>query len=385
MRRLHEFLVKNKDEILELTESKTLELAGTRASSAQLKRGLPIFFKQLLGILLLDRRTTAATREANEPALALAKDVQEEAALAESAGQHGVEMLRLGYTLSHVVHAYGAMCQSITELAQMKGFLIDAAGFHALNQCLDVAIAGAVTEFEKFRDSIEQNRENQHIGALTHEMRNALTSASISFQMIKAGGVGVVSNTGKVLEKSLSRMQKLIDQSLTEVRLKIDPEPHVERNYLLVIVDQILVTAEIEAQSKKQKIEVKIDPELTIEVDQHAFHSTLSNLIQNAIKFTRVNGKIQIRARVEGEKLIVEVEDECGGLSEENAPDLFNAFEQHNKNRTGLGLGLTIAKQAMKLNRGTIDVRNLAGKGCVFKIELPKSIEEKLSVLKTGT
>lgn len=53
--KLHEFLLKNQEEVLALTERKTLELAGTRPSSDQLKQGLPVFFNQLLGILLLQR------------------------------------------------------------------------------------------------------------------------------------------------------------------------------------------------------------------------------------------------------------------------------------------------------------------------------------------
>ena len=384
MNSLHDFLLKNKEELLALTEEKTLELAGDRASSDQLKQGLPIFFDQLLGILLMkkpavtqsaDDRSgaTKAANESDEPAIAIAQGKPEEAKVAEAAALHGTEMFRLGYTLSHVVHAYGAMCQAITELAGKKKFTIEVGGFHDLNQCLDVAIAGAVTEYQKIRDTEEKNREDKHLGSLTHEMRNALTSGMISFQMIKKGTVGVSGNTGIVLEKSLVRMQELIDRSLTEVRMRVDPELHVESSHLLAIVDQILVTAEVEAQSKKQIIAAKIDPSLVIEADQQAFYSALSNLIQNALKFTREGGTIQIRGSLYGEKIIVEVEDECGGLPPNADKELFKAFEQHNENRTGLGLGLTIAQRAIALNHGTIEVQNLKDKGCIFKITLPQS------------
>ena len=385
---LHDFLLKNKAEILDLTEEKTLELAGARASSDQLKQGLPIFFQQLLGILLLERPATTqhapskrgATKganEADEPAMAMAAGKPEEAEVAESAALHGIEMLRLGYTLSHVVHAYGAMCQSITEVAEKKNFHIDVSGFHDLNQCLDVAIAGAVTEYQKLRDTQETDREDKHLGFLTHEMRNALTSATISLQLIEKGSVGIAGSTGMVLAKSLKRMQELIDRSLTDIRLRVDPEVHMESGHLLVIADQILVTAGMEAQSKKQKIKLKIDPNLVIDADQQAFHSALSNLIQNAIKFTREGGTFQVRGSVDEEHVVVEVEDECGGLPPHTATDLFKAFAQKNENRTGLGLGLTIAQRAIELNHGTVEVRNLAGKGCVFKITLPKNSHEQ--------
>lgn len=363
-----------------------MDLAGALASSEQLKKGLPIFFGQLLHVLLLNRPALFETNEGNaaaiqgakdsdEVAIAVAADKPEEASVAESAAVHGTEMLRLGYTLSHVVHAYGAMCQSITELASQKKFLINVKGFHDLNKCLDVAIAGAVTEFQKLRDSQEKHRELKHLGFLAHEMRNALTSATISLQIIKRGTVGVSGNTGQVLERSLARMQELIDRSLTDIRLRVDPEIHAESIPLLAIVDQIIVTAEVEAAAKKQKIEIDVNSDLVITADQQAFHSALSNLVQNAIKFSREGGTINVRGMLEGERVVVEVEDECGGLKSDQASHLFKAFEQSNENRTGLGLGLTIAQKAISLNKGTIELRNLPKKGCIFKISLPNKVE----------
>lgn len=380
---LHDFLVNNRDEILALTESKTLRLAGSRPSSIQLQQGLPIFFEQLLGILALRRPVSpggfvdekAASQAASlndEPALARAGRQPQEAAVATSAGLHGAELMRLGYTLSHVVHAYGAMCQAITELATQKESPVTTAEFHDLNQCLDVAIAGAVTQFQSLRDTEINRREVEHLGFLAHEMRNALTSASISFQVIRKGTVGASGSTAQVVESSLKRIQDVIDRSLTEVRLRIDPEVRVESSNLLQFIDQILVTAEVEASSRGQKINVNVDPHLVIQADQQAFYSALSNLIQNALKYTHAGGTILIRAAELGAKIAIEVEDECGGLLTDRANDLFKPYVQKNENRSGLGLGLTIAERAIKLNHGRIEARNLPGKGCVFTITLPR-------------
>ncbi len=132
-----------------------------------------------------------------------------------------------------------------------------------------------------------------------------------------------------------------------------------------------MVTAEIEARSKNQILEIDIDPKLIAEADQQLIYSAISNLVQNALKYTRPGGKIQIRGALIGENIVVEVKDECGGLSD-RASELFKPFEQQHKNRKGLGLGLTIAQKAVHLNHGTLDVQNLPGKGCIFKITLPK-------------
>jgi signal transduction histidine kinase len=292
--------------------------------------------------------------------------------LAKAAGQHGEELLRLGYTLTHVVHAYGAMCQSITELATMKKTVITAGEFHDLNRCLDIAIAGAVTQFQAHRNSQNINREVEHLGFLAHELRNALTSVNISLQLIKTGTVGFGGSTALVLDRGLKRIEDLIDRSLTEVRLRVDPKVHPESGSLLQLVEQIVLTAEVEARLRNQTLKTNIDPALIFEADHQLFYSALSNLIQNALKYTPRGGKIQIRGDLVGRNLVVEVEDECGGLSPEMAVDLFKPFEQRNADRRGLGLGLTIAQRAIALNHGAIDVTNLPGKGCVFKITLPQ-------------
>ena len=208
---LAEFLPSKKDEILALTEQKTLELAGNHPSSVQLKKGLPLFFTQVVEVIRRSENPSSppkkdirviaeAADRGDEPAMAEAAGRPEEAVLAESAGLHGTEFQRLGYALSHVVHAYGAMCQAITEVAFKSRFKISSTEFHALNRCLDVAIAGAVTGY-------------QHQEAKAgDEIRHLLTSAQVAFQSIKTGAVGVGGSTARVLELSLGRIGELLDR-----------------------------------------------------------------------------------------------------------------------------------------------------------------------------
>jgi len=385
---LHEFLMKNEKEILDMTEKKARDLADGGPTSDQLKLGIPIFYQQLMNVLesgqkqptkhSADKNGMArAARDSNEPAMSVASGHRNEVEVAESAGRHGVELLRLGYTLSHVVHAYGAMCQSITELATTKKANITPKEFHDLNHCLDVAMAGAVTEYASRQTFNESTREIQHLGFLAHELRNSLNTVVMSYELIKDGSVTPRGSTGQLLENGLKRLDHLIDRSLTEVRMRVDPKIVVEPTYLIQVVDQIALTARIEARLRRQTLEVRIDPNLIVEVDQQLLHSAVSNLIQNALKYTHDDGKIQVRGSLVGEKIVIEVEDECGGLAPNAETELFKAFEQQNENRTGLGLGLTIAQRAIALNQGTIAAQNLPGKGCIFKIILPQKMIQK--------
>jgi signal transduction histidine kinase len=131
------------------------------------------------------------------------------------------------------------------------------------------------------------------------------------------------------------------------------------------------VTAEVEAGAKNQKLSLEIDPALSITADQYLLFTAVSNLVQNAIKYTCPGGTIRIRGSVLNEGATIEVEDECGGLGTVTPSDLFKPYEQQHRNREGVGLGLTIAQRAVELNDGTIDVQDLPGRGCIFKINLP--------------
>jgi hypothetical protein len=95
--------------------------------------------------------------------------------------------------------------------------------------------------------------------------------------------------------------------------------------------------------------------------------------LQNAFKFSRRNGTVSLTARAAGDRILIDVEDECGGLPDGKAEELFRPFEQKSSNRTGLGLGLSISRRAVQANDGNLNVRNLAGKGCIFTIDLPRS------------
>jgi signal transduction histidine kinase len=385
---LHEFLKANEAKILAACEAKSNELGGMQPSSDELKTGLPIFFRQLMTVLehtaaepdesVVDRPAMArAASASDEPAIARAAGRPFEAEVARTAGTHGNELQKRGYTLSHVVHAYGSMCQAITELAIEDKESITPIEFRKLNRCLDVAIAGAVTTFQARHIRVDSSREIEHLGFLAHELRNALTTVNVSLRLIKNGVVGFGGSTGQVLDRGLKHIQELIDRSLTEVRLRVDPKVHAEPAFLLQLVDQIVVTAGVEAQAKNQKLEIRIDPTLVIEADPYLLYSALSNIIQNAIKYTHAGGVIQVRGNLVGDQAIIEVEDQCGGLRSALPSDLFKAFEQQHKDRDGIGLGLTIAHRAVTLNHGTIDVKNLPERGCIFSIKLPNASSRK--------
>ena len=95
------------------------------------------------------------------------------------------------------------------------------------------------------------------------------------------------------------------------------------------------------------------------------------NLLINAFKYTRPGARVVLRAPQRGERVHIEVEDECGGIPDTEG-DPFRPFaERRGRNRTGLGLGLSIARKAVRAHGGDIHIHNKPGQGCVFTIEVP--------------
>jgi signal transduction histidine kinase len=293
--------------------------------------------------------------------------------MTQSALRHGGDLKQAGFTVGQVVHGYGDVCQAVTELAMELESPISADEFKTLNRCLDEAIAQAVTEFARQRDLSASDRGTERLGFFAHELRNLLSNAMLAFEVLKSGTVGVGGSTGAVLGRNLVALRDLIDRSLAEVRLEagLQRREHVP---LTELMEEVALAAAIEAKARGFQLTVTpVEPGLAIDVDRQLIAAALANLLQNAFKVTRAAGHVELRtdtASAAG-RVQIDVEDECGGLPPGEAEGLFRPFEQRGKNRSGLGLGLAIARESVETNGGLIRARNLPGKGCVFTIDLP--------------
>ena len=350
---LHEFLESKRAEIIARTKAKVAARPAPRATEAELTHGVPLFLEQLIDTL----KRSALPGEA----------------MIVSATKHGNEMLRMGFTVGQVVHDYGDVCQAVTELAFDLDAKITVDEFHTLNRCLDDAIADAVTEYARMREQSRVDEETERMGALAHELRNCLNTAMLSFDILKRGAVSVGGSTGALLERSLKGLNDLIDRSLAEVRLQSTVQRR-ETILLAQFVEEVEIGATIEAKARGQHLTVEpAEYGVAIDADRQLLAAAIANLLQNAFKFTHAPGHVWLRTRATADRVFIDIEDECGGLSPGKAEMLFRPFQQGSTDRSGLGLGLSISRKAVQLHGGEILVRNLAGKGCVFTVELPRT------------
>jgi len=348
---LHEFLATNRAEIIARTREKVAARPAPRATDEELESGIPLFLDQLIDNLRLSRLSSEAM------------DV--------SATIHGGDLLRRGFTVAQVVHDYGGVCQAVTELADETKASITADEFHTFNRCLDDAIAQAVTEFTRAREQSIADAGVERSGALVHELRNALGAAMLSFQTLKSGSVGLGGSTAALLGRSLSRLSSLIDSSMAEVRLEAGIQAP-ERVSMREFVEEIEVGASMEAIARNLTLAVTpVNRGIDVVADRQLLAAAVANLLQNAFKFTRPKGSVSLNTSSTKDRVLIEVEDQCGGLPPGAANDIFRPFSQRSANRTGLGLGLSISRKSVEAIGGEIRVRDLPGVGCVFTIDLP--------------
>ena len=110
--------------------------------------------------------------------------------------------------------------------------------------------------------------------------------------------------------------------------------------------------------------------DLEVDADRSLLAGAVMNLLTNAFKFTAPRSHVWLRTSATSDRVILDVEDQCGGLSEPDPETLFAPWSQQSSDKHGLGLGLPLVRRSIQALDGEVDVTNLPGEGCVFSIQL---------------
>jgi signal transduction histidine kinase len=369
---MHAFLANNRAELIERCKAKVARRPTRAATPEQLRNGIPIFLDQL-------ERTLRAEEggEAIESMRISGTSGGGASSLSEmgvSATAHGRELLALGFSIDQVVHDYGDLCQAIADLAVERDAPFGVHEFRTLNRCLDNAIAGAVTEFSFQRDaSLAQQQAdvfNERLGFLVHELRNALITASLAVAALEQSQLSVSGATGGVLKRCIQNMKKLISVALDEVRQGASVST---RNFGLAgFIAEAAESGRLYAEGKGAGFQVAhVDPALEVTGSRSVLLAALGNILQNAFKFTQPGTLVTLSTRIGENEVDIDVADHCGGLPAGTAEALFKPFAQHDLDRSGMGLGLSIARRSVEADGGKLSVRDVPGVGCVFTMRVP--------------
>lgn len=371
---LYQFLRNNAPDLIERCIVKVAKRPARRASENQLRNGVPMFLSQLTRTL--EAEQAGGTAAGMVISGASGGDGAAKSEMGLTAAAHGTALLALGYTVDQVVHDYGDLCQAITDLAVERDAPFSVDEFRTLNRCLDNAIADAVTEFSFQRDvfiATQQSADlNQRLGFLMHELRNSLSAATMAMSAMETGMLPAAGATGSVLKRSHAAMARLITTSLEEVRTHGARDSR--RTFSLeAFIAEASESAQLDANTRGRTLSVEsIDPLLGIEGNRDLLLAALANLLGNALKFTHAHTQVTLSGYAVGDRVLIAVKDNCGGLPSGDAERMFSPFTQRGDDKSGLGLGLSIARQSVVADDGEISVENYPGVGCAFTIKLPR-------------
>jgi signal transduction histidine kinase len=347
--------------------------SSPKATDAELANGIPIFLDQIIETLRMEQ----TAERGRSPEISGVAGGGTPSQIGGVAMLHGRNLLDQGFTLEQVVRDYGDVCQAVTNLAYELNAPIEVDEFRTFNRCIDNAIASAVGAYaERQAAAVAEDSvlaSNSRIGSLVHELRNYLQIMTYAVRAIKAGNVGIAGATGAVLDRSLAGMRTLIDRSVAEVRVTAAMPARLQPIRLAEFVGEAEASASLDSRAKSCRLTVApVDTTIVVSADRDMLHAAVFNLLQNAFKFTKRDSAVTLHVQEVADRVLIEVEDHCGGLPPGAAETLIQPFSQNGEDRSGLGLGLDICRRGVEANHGVLRVRDVPGSGCIFTIDLPR-------------
>ena len=346
---LHEFLSDNRAELIERCRTKVAMRRAPRATAQELSHGVPLFLEQLIEVF---PHPPVRPDAANDAPDLLHRNQQ----IAQAAARHGQDLLKHDFSIEQVVHDYGDLCQAVTELAVERAAPITVQEFGSLNITLDNAIASAVASYSAGHETMlgtgTQLAAKERLGVLANAMRNLLNTAILAASALKRGSVGLGGATAAALDRSLIGMQGLIDRTLAEVRLESSPMEANEVIEIGPLIAAVQLAAVLEASSRQCEMTIMAEPDIFVRGDRHLLASAVANLLHGAVTSTHRGGEVFLNARALDARVIIDIKDAGSGP----------------------GSSVEAARRAVETNSGTLSVRALPEKGCVYTIDLPQAL-----------
>jgi PAS domain S-box-containing protein len=241
---------------------------------------------------------------------------------------------------------------------------------------LNFADVTRLKEVDRLKSSIVAN--------VSHELRAPLASIKAYTELLLDKLEGddklVRHRFLTIIDQEADWLTELINGLLDLSRL--EAERYAARmNHLSVteVIEGVITLLEV--QISKQRVDVCVDlaPDLPLVVgDKELMTIVVKNLISNAVKFSAEGGRVDVGARVNENALVLEVRDQGMGIPKEDLPLLFTKFYRSEIVREagirGTGLGLVLAKEAVEMHEGSIDVESELGVGTRFLVTLPLSV-----------
>jgi len=265
----------------------------------------------------------------------------------------------------------------------IKTFLLSRRGlyFFVFLLIAGILIFGLVLTIRSVSHELELARmKSDFVSTVSHEFKSPLTSIRQLAEMLQSGRVPSEERRQKyydVLLEQSERLAMLTDNILSLAKIEAGrAELAFETTDISVLLTEVVTS--IRERVRHEGFDIGLDVEGALPlfaVDRTALSQAVTNLIDNAIKYSGDSRKISVSARLEEQAVVIAVRDFGVGIKKEDIPRLFERFYRGGDELTrtvkGSGLGLTLVKEIVAAHRGKVHVESDFGKGSLFSIRLP--------------
>lgn len=231
-----------------------------------------------------------------------------------------------------------------------------------------------ITQLEK----LERVRQ-EFLSNVSHELRTPLTAILAFVETLESGALEDLENSRRFLEiirKNATRMQNLIDDILELSAIEAgNVNVEAEEIELTPLINDVITSLAAKASSRGIEVSNQVTPGTVVVADARRLEQMLTNLVDNAIKFNRDGGRVNILCET-GDRTRILVQDTGEGIPAQHVERLFERFYRVDRARSremgGTGLGLAIVKHLARAHGGEVRVKSALGQGSVFEIDLPR-------------
>jgi signal transduction histidine kinase len=225
-------------------------------------------------------------------------------------------------------------------------------------------------------------RKNEFLAMLAHELRNPLAPIRNALQILQLeSGNETVQLVSETFERQVGQLVRMVDDLLDVNRItrgKIDLR--IERVELAPVIQHAVEAVRPMCENRGHQLSVVIPKQAVyLDADPARMAQVLSNLLNNACKFTPNGGRITLAAEQQAENVVIRIEDNGIGIATEQLPRIFEMFTQVDtsleRSVSGLGIGLTLVKNLVEMHGGTVEAHSEGvGRGSEFVVRLPISV-----------
>jgi two-component system phosphate regulon sensor histidine kinase PhoR len=236
-------------------------------------------------------------------------------------------------------------------------------------------------EITKLRDQEQFRRE--FLGNLAHELKTPVFAVQGYILTLIEGGIDDQQVNMQFLERASRATERIVNilEDLDQIaKLEVDALKIEMRSFEIIdLIKEIVETLELKAKEKNISLRFHNDlSSIYVTADRNKISQVLTNLINNAISYGKIDGEVVISAVPIDDLVTIEVKDNGIGIDTEHFPRLFERFyrveKSRNRNEGGTGLGLAIVKHIIESHQQSINVRSSIGIGSTFSFSLKKSI-----------